>query len=666
LILNREKLEQAAMIALAVCLMLSLHGCMYVSLGQEPTAESSISTASLPAPEASPAAESGSVITVDNAAQLQEFAQLSTGAVGKVALSPDGKTLAVASSSDVYLYDIETFNEDRLEVGALVYDVAFDPSGLVLAVVYGDIIQLWDIAAGQVLSDLNSLRPVFSVAFDADGSRLASGGEHVVKIWDVHSGDLLHELNAATENVSTVAFSPNGEQLVSGGLYKSESPISLQLWDPNIGQLIYNLDDLGYHYQVTFSPDGSLIASACYSGPRLFETSSGTLLHTLQGATGIAGDVNLNSVSFSPDGTTLISGGKEIIQWSLDGERLQTFEGQADNVFFLPDGQRIITEKNSVIRIWDLDTGQVEREFSLPGHSSWISGLAFSPDGRNLATVGDDSKLRIWDIETGQFWYSHTTKFNAYLVTYHPGGQILAYGGCVESMILHGYRCLMGKIVVLDIVNDRVVSELEGHGDRVTRIAFSSDGQTLVSQGNDGATLLWDYETGQIQRAFSKPVGIHYGPDGTFISSEFDDRIQLTDADSGTLIREFTPQDPLDSLAFSPDGELIASAGGEAISVQIWDISGDSVDIPRQEFQPQGGTIHDMAFGADSRLLAIQSPSPDPQSFYTESTFQLWDSLAGKLLLSVDSPTMDLAFSPDGTLLATRGADGIVRLWGIK
>ncbi len=661
--MNKEKLIQTAITTIAICLMLSPLGCKYATLGPAPTVTPGMITASPPTLIPSPMAISASAITVENAAQLKELMHLGTGPIRKVALSADGKSLAVASSSGVYLYDIETLREYRLEADAPIYDVAFDPSGLMLAAASYTSIQLWDIATGQLMSTLNSHNSVFSVAFDHEGRRLACGGEHSVQIWDVHSGQLLHELNAATEKVLTVAFSPDGGQLVSGGSF--DSSISLQLWNPNTGELIYDLDRLQLHYQTTFSPDGSLIASAGSSGPQFWETSTGTPLDTPHPTVGFPPGITLHGISFSPDGKTLVSGGDVIILSNVNGEQLRILEGQADDVFFLPDGQRILTHEDAVIRIWDLGSGQIEREFNLLGHSSSISALAFSPDGANLATVGDDGYVRIWNIETGQFWYSHKIQYDAYLVAYHPSGQILAYGGCGDVQIMHGYRCLMGEITVLDIMNDQVIYELKAHPSGVTWIAYSPDGQALVSRGNDGVTLLRDYHSGKIQR-FPDPVGIHYSPDRTIITSELDGRIQLSDADSGNLIREFTPQDPLNSLAFSPDGELIASAGGEAISVKIWDISADSVDIPRQEFQPQGGHITDMAFGADSRLLAIQSCSPDMQSYYTASTFQLWDALEGKLLLSVDSPTMDLAFSPDGTLLATRGADGIVRLWGIQ
>jgi WD40 repeat protein len=301
-----------------------------------------------------------------------------------------------------------------LEHTRSVDSVAFSPDGRTLAAsAYG--VRLWDVASGRVLQTLGGTS---DVAFSLDGRTLASAaGEEDVILWDVANGRELRTLSARyvrLRRVLSVAFSPDGRTLATG------DHEMVRLWDVASGRDLRFISTPGdYHSwaSVTFSPDGHILASGIgdniYDTIRLWDVASGRE-RTLSGYSH-----GVNSVAFSPDGRILASGcrDKTVKLWDVaSGRELRTLSGHSssvNSVAFSPDGRILASgSQDNTVKLWDVASGRELRTLSEIkaeqdkwnseyGHSSSVNSVAFSPDGRWLASGSDHGGVTIWDPSSG-------------------------------------------------------------------------------------------------------------------------------------------------------------------------------------------------------------------------------------------------------------------------
>ncbi|KOX15613.1 WD40 repeat domain-containing serine/threonine protein kinase [Nocardiopsis sp. NRRL B-16309] len=275
---------------------------------------------------------------------------------------------------------------------------------------------------------------VDAVAFGADGDTLATAGsDGTVRLWDAGTGDQVATLTGDSDDVHSVAFSPDGTTLASGG------GDTVRLWDAGTGDQVAALTGHeGSVYAVAFSPDGRFVASADGDTVRLSDVGTGEQVAALTGHS-----YSVRSVAFSPDGTTLATG-------SNDG----------------------------TVRLWEAGTG--EPVATLTAHQVTVAAVAFSPDGTTLASGGFDNTVRLWDVGTGeQITTLAEYRESVLSVAFGPDGTTLATGGND------------GVVRLVDVDTGHQIATLTDHDDSVTSVAFSPDGNSLVAGNDDGTPRLW-------------------------------------------------------------------------------------------------------------------------------------------------------------------------------
>lgn len=283
---------------------------------------------------------------------------------------------------------------------------------------------------------------------------------------------------------------------------------------------------------------------------------------------------SVNSLVFTKDGKTLISGGSEnegsLRFWSVDsGEEVAEFRSQQTNVEAMaitPDGQTLVTSgPDTIVNLWNLALGKEYREnrTAFLEHSAPVLSVAISPDSNILITGALDG-IRVWTLKPRRPLYRLSWIGDPiYAIAFNPDGQIVASGDGD------------GKVQFWNVKEGTFISEFFPHQEAITGLTFTPDGKLLITASNDSTIKIWDLETGALVHTLVGHTGrvraIALNPDGRTLASGSNDGIRIWDIFTGDLVgRYYGHKDWVTALAFSPDGRLLASGGLDAL-VNIWD-----------------------------------------------------------------------------------------------
>jgi WD40 repeat protein/serine/threonine protein kinase len=599
-----------------------------------------------------------------------------------LAFSPDGRWLASGSVSErrsgsqvvAILWDVTTGEEvRRFDTGKLseaVGGLAFSPDGKTLA-------------AARTLA--------------APGER--SGG---LQVWEVASGRQLHNLESNIERCEGLAFSPDGRQLVSAG--EAEREGAVEVWELSGGQRMGSWKT-GKLLLAAFNPEGQLL-TVTNADVTLHEPTTGKALRSFAHGLEVKRDSEVDDdhewpmrlfAAASADGRWLaMADDKGVWRWEVATGRKHSLYGQTrkgiNGLAVSPDGRRTASAgRTGTIMKWDLfkigPREDVPRGNTIPAFEAPVVCVAYSPDGLRLAAAGYDGTIRIFDAaDTGQ-----GTRLFAGL-----GGRRVAFTADGSKFLVLPFMMPWGMPTLRDAVSGhKLPGPPEGiHGP----VAYSPDGRWLATNCKDGIRL-WDtttyregrtldttsrferlvIHTTQVTQEYHSTI-LTFLADGRLLSVTERElkgaslaptvMVQIWDTSSGKDLFFFEDKArSLGRVVITPDGRRLAAHTKDGRRVDVWDLEKwhqGGTNAPVLTLQPHGKGIKGFAYSPDGKLLATSGADQDGSN-----AVKFWDAATGKEVRSIPWPVErtsgevgHVVFSGNGRLLAAAGA-GLVKVWDV-
>lgn len=610
---------------------------------------------------------------VTSGKQMRSF-QGHLAEVVAVAIRPDGRQVASAGDDGtIRLWELSTNDDHRAftEAGDSLWSVAFSPDGKRVATAGADkIIRIYGTTNGKLEKELPPHAAAITSLVFLPGDRLVSaGGDRILRLWDAIGGKLVKEWPGHESAVLALAGTPNGKKVVSGSADRT-----IRGWDVETGRSLWTAPLKSAVCSVALRNDGKLVAvGAADGGLTLFDISGpsprevSTLTAHLAGVSGLA---------FDPDGSRLATcGGDGFVRvWTVaeNGNLtpLMKFEGQVKPgtssgyspvtaVAFSPDGRFIAScGADQIVHVWDVQTKGETR--GLRAHTDWVTAVAFSPDGRYLASVGVDKAARIFELTQQDTAPppGHTQTVRAVAVS--PDGRFAATASTDKT------------IKVWDLTDGREVATLLGSTEKVYSISFLGSDKLVtggeLQNGDAGRVQFWTVKPAKASKATltGRAWAVVGSQDGSKVAAwttkpavgrESNHTYELFDANGTNTGSLSDAGRDVQAASFTPDLAWVVS-GDKQGAIRIWDLEGKDRIGSDWPLFVQG--IADLALTPDKKTLVAVDAT---------GTVKVGDVKRRETLGSAEAHKAGIngiIMSPKGDTFLTIGTDGEIKAWSVK
>ena len=527
-----------------------------------------------------------------------------------------------------------------------VIAVAFSPDGSQIATGGWDkSARVWDSTTGESGVKLNGHEDaVFDLCFSSDGEKLITAGrDKTARVWDIASGTLLRRIDLPGP-VRTVATIPGNTEAFIAGV-ESDSITVLDLSSGSEIRKIAFDPELDFSGHCALAPDGRKVTVD--TKPRkLIDWESGSLIADLVKPA----LPNIGPPAFSKNSERIAYGGA--IYSGENGELLLNAEilrGKATMSAFSPSVQLVASvDERNAIRIWDAESGSILTR--LKGHQSFVFSVAFSSDGRWLASGGGDHEVKLWRVaDWNRFRLSVQGRADVVKsVAVSPQGDFAVTGS-------DG-----GVAVVYEVATSSELTRFTGHRGGVSMVRFLDGGENVLSSSKDGTAAIWDAKTGKTSLTLadhgSEISCFGVSEDERSIATAGDNLIaKVWDRESGKLVKviETGQKHSLNAVRFSPDGTRLLTAADDH-SIKIWNLeTGEEVVT----FNKHTGWIGDAVFFPDGKHV-LSGGNDNMARIWETDTGREHHALSGHL----DSIN-EVAVSADGNRIITASDDKTVKVW---
>jgi WD40 repeat protein len=537
-----------------------------------------------------------------------------------VTFSNKGKLASSSRDGKIKVWDTATGQlliQTSTENGSPhVKNLQFSQDGCFLVGACKQYIYVWDVDTGSIhrIIETNSSVSALFVSHQI----ISGASDGIVNIWDLHTGKCITvNIDGAVRAVTCT----NDDRILAVTVKSTV----VQVWDVKSRSLIHSFTEHSYRVSsVAISNDGRILA--CLTGEKTIKLWDITTLQYHQTLEGHLSEIN--TLAFSTSGKRLVTGSvdRSVRLWDENnGKCIKIWQGRTDfvhSVAFTQDNKVIVSGSKHAIRFWDVNTGELVSTWY--EYQDWLSSVVSSQNGEWLGCAnvgGDNNTIRLWrhwsKAETlpapNKILYGHTDSI--WSIAFSPNGKIIASGSSDRS------------VKIWDCETGLCVNTFIGHTRPVLSVAFSTDGKTIASCGGHSVIKIWDVVTGECIQSLNERAcyKILFSPDSkTLACCSTTGIIKLWNFRQSEYIQLGEYGHAVISSAFSPDGKILACGSKDGI-VRLWDISTASCI----SFSTNIGSIWSLAFSSDGLILAIGADA---------QTIQLWNVCMGKEIQTLKAP----------------------------